>query len=144
MWEGFFPHTPTHPYLNYAPGLGIRDSLVSGSAGEHEGFYLRSVAALVSAQRRTTFEGRSPLTLTVIPQDEGPVFGAIGANPRIPPRFADSMRWSAARKARAWMVIVGWPRPEETKLLPRPTSARTERGWGLKGATRPRLMVWLN
>jgi hypothetical protein len=34
------------------------------------------------------------------------------------PRFARSTMRSEARKARAWIVQVGWPRPEVTKLLP--------------------------
>src|SRR4029077_7139727 len=34
------------------------------------------------------------------------------------PRRAIAAACSAARKARAWIVIVGWPRPEVTKLLP--------------------------
>ena len=59
--------------------------------------------------------------MAVIPQDEGSISGVIGVNPRTPPqispRFANAMIGSAARKARASMVIVGWPRPEETKLL---------------------------
>jgi hypothetical protein len=34
------------------------------------------------------------------------------------PRLAMDMMRSAARKASAMMVMVGWPRPEVTKLLP--------------------------
>src|ERR1700681_3468277 len=34
------------------------------------------------------------------------------------PRRARAVMRSAARKARASMVMVGWPRPEVTKLLP--------------------------
>src|SRR5687768_13408584 len=37
---------------------------------------------------------------------------------QISPRFANAEMCSAARKANAWMVIVGWPRPDVTKLLP--------------------------
>lgn len=36
----------------------------------------------------------------------------------ISPLFAIRMRLSAARYARAWIVQVGWPRPDVTKLLP--------------------------
>src|SRR5260370_885502 len=36
----------------------------------------------------------------------------------ISPRFASAVMRSAARKASASMVIVGWPRPEVTRLLP--------------------------
>ena len=37
---------------------------------------------------------------------------------QISPLCANSTIWSAARKASAWMVIVGWPRPELAKLEP--------------------------
>src|SRR6185503_20255971 len=37
---------------------------------------------------------------------------------QISPRFAKRAMCSPARNASAWMVIVGWPRPDVTRLLP--------------------------
>src|SRR5208282_4902241 len=44
------------------------------------------------------------------------------------PRRANRAMWSAARNASAWIVIVGWPRPLVTRLLPSHTN-RLRMSW---------------